>query len=118
MRRTMTERNIDMDPAHIRLEREHVEEGRAGGVVTALEVLPPQRVKIYPLGQAGRTSQTTGEGGTVQFNRWGLLARWDADIRKGDEFSRLGRRYRVDTTRRATYMGEVVSVQCELEELE
>lgn len=118
MRRRVTKRSIQLNPATIRLERQGLSKGSAGGIDRAPSTtLPPQTMKLFPMGRAGVPGETPSEGGTVRLIRWGLLAEWDADVRRNDEFSYMGGRYRVQHVRNTTHRGEVVSLQCELEEV-
>ena len=119
-RRRKAENAIDANPFWIRLERWDVSEGlgRAGGIDRdSKKTLSSQKVRIFFIQTQSFGVDSQSEGGTISPKTFGLLARWDADVAKGDEFVLSDSRYRVDGVTDVTVKGDVVSKQCQIVEL-
>lgn len=114
--RRMTEANIQRDPIRIVIERFISEDDGAGGTRQSQKDLPPQTVRIFRT-MLGTSREAAKEGGQLQVQRWGLLARHDADITKGDPFEALGRRFRVADVDPATTGGQTHALHVDLEEV-
>lgn len=119
IRRNITKKSIEMDPAEIVIQRPTKSAGEAGGFDTDAEPveLPPQTVKIYTQGRLWMIEEESTVGGQSQALMWSCLAEHDADIQRGDSFTWLGKRLVVKFRRPQTTLGYVVSLQVEMEEV-
>lgn len=109
-------RQIIRNPVNIVITRSanEVPDG-AGGTIRESVNLPAQTVRIF-MSTMGAQS-TAKEGGQIQVQRWGLLAKWDADIQPDDAFTHNGRQFKVRSVIPVTTDGQVVGYQADLEEV-
>jgi hypothetical protein len=110
--RLMTKHFVEADVAVITLVRsEWVDDGAGGSVRSDPVSLPPQRMRLIPLGN-GSSSQAerfTSTGEQVQPS-YKLLGLHTADMERWDEFTLGGTRYEivwVDQNRQYEVKGEV-----------
>lgn len=116
--RRNAERQIARNPASIVINRLTETDDGAGGTIKTPVELPAQTVRIFLSAMSQtRTTGTVSEGGQIQVTRWGLLAKWDADIQVDDTFTHNGRRFRVRSVTPVAIGGQVVSRQVDLEEV-
>ncbi|HHY47098.1 MAG TPA: hypothetical protein GX506_07360 [Firmicutes bacterium] len=114
--RRNVEKQIARNPTDIWIKR-IVEMGDgAGGTIQQEITLPVQIVRIF-LSSLGQTREIATEAVQMQVQRWGMLARWDADIQVGDTFTAQGRSFRVRGINQAATGGEVVALHVDLEEV-
>lgn len=114
--RARVEQQIMRNPAGIVIRRSaEVSDGAGGSHRVTLE-LPAQTVRVFMAAYAG-AREALGVGGHIETQRWGLLARWNADIRDGDEFAHGGRQFRVRAISPASTGGEATAIHAELEEV-
>ena len=59
--------------------------------------LAPQTFRVVPIKRRVTPSQSNIVEGTVTVNQYVLVGRWDADVKKDDEFELDGGRYKVDS---------------------
>lgn len=115
-RRELTRRSIEQNPSQVSLTRmEKVPDG-AGGWIENEVTLSGQTVRLFISSSPGSREVST-VGGQMQINQVGLLAEHDADVQKDDSFERDGRRYKVAKVDPIRLLGEIVSIQCDLEEV-
>ena len=118
-RRLLTLKAIARNPSAIVITRYPLIDNGLGGSCRDTQnpqTLPTQDVRIF-MTSWGSPRTSTSEGGVIQIQKWGLLARWDADIEKEDEFTIDNQTFRVVDVNPIRYLGEVVSLQVELEEV-
>lgn len=116
LRREMTRRAIEMNPTPLALKRVGKMPDGAGGEIDGEILLPEQTFRLF-ISSYQATKDIVQEGGQLQINQVGLLALHDADIKRGDSFEQDGRKYKVERVTPVKLMGEVVSIQCVLEEV-
>lgn len=114
--RRLAERNIARNPTSIVIKRIVDVDDGAGGSYKGEVELPAQTMRIF-LSSMNQTKDVVGEGGQLQVQRWGLLAKWDADIQVDDKFEVDGRRFRVRSISLVRTGGVIVSHQVDLEEV-
>lgn len=113
--RRHTEQSIARNPTTIVITRTQNTDDGAGGSYQETVELPAQTVRIF---MSSMQAQTVSKvGGQIQTQSWGLLALWDADIVKGDEFQVDGRRFTVRTVSPASTGGAVTAMHADLEEV-
>lgn len=114
--RRLAERNIARNPTSIVIKRiQDIDDGAGGSYKGEVE-LPAQVVRVF-LSNLGQTKDVVGEGGQIQVQRWGLLAKWDADIQVDDKFEVDGRRFGIRSVFPVRTGGEIASYQADLEEV-
>lgn len=113
--RRNVERNIARNPTSIELKRIVDVDDGAGGSYKGEVELPAQTMRIFMSGMSQQ--KVVSEGGQLQVQRWGLLAKWDADIQADDTFDVDSRQFRVRSISPARTGGQVVSLQVDLEEV-
>lgn len=112
------ERQIARNPADIVIRRTREVGDGAGGSYRETVELPAQTVRIFMSTFAGTDAKdSTGSGGHIQTQRWGLLAMWDADINKGDTFTHQGRQFRIRSISPASTGGQTTAIHADLEEV-
>jgi len=116
IRRQLTLRAIAENPSEIILTRMVKTDDGAGGHTEEPVELPAQTFRIFLSGKSG-SRDIAQEGGQMQINVMEMLCPWDADVKRGDTFVFDERNFRVHTTMPVRVQGEVVSYQCELEEV-
>lgn len=116
VRRELTKRSIDQNPASIALTRTSQTPDGAGGFIESSTTLPAQTFRIFLSSMRG-SREVESEGGERQINQSGLLAEHDADIQRGDRFTMNGRDYKVEKVDPIGLVGQVVSMQAALEEV-
>jgi hypothetical protein len=114
LQRKLTLAFIAADPQTITILRPARTDDGAGGTVTGASTpLPPQTFRLLPQ-EDGATARTTAEGQTAT-PEYALLGRWDANLKRFDEFLIEGRRYQIvfitenrqyEVKGEATYLGE------------
>lgn len=114
--RCLTERSIERNPAAIVIQRIAEISDGAGGTMRVPQDVPEQTVRIF-VGALASAKDSTGTGGHVQVQRYGLLAKWDADIQEGDVFTYDGRQFRVHSITPVSTGGVRTALQAELEEV-
>lgn len=115
--RRNVERQIARNPSSIAIKRSQEVDDGAGGSYRETAELPAQTVRIFMSTFAGTDAKdSTGLGGHIQTQRWGLLAMWDADVVKGDVFTHLGRQFRVRSISLASTGGQTAAIHADLEE--
>lgn len=118
-RRLLTLKNIAQNPTAIVITRYPLVDNGLGGSYRDTQnpqTLPVQDVRVFMTSWSAPQTKVS-EGGVIQTQKWGLLARWDADIEKEDEFTIDNQTFRVVDVNPIRYLGEVVSLQVELEEV-
>ena len=118
-RRLLTLKGIARNPSSIVITRYPLVDNGLGGSYRDTqkpETLPAQDVRVF-MTSWGSPRTSTSEGGVIQIQKWGLLARWDADIEKEDGFSIGNQTFRVADVTPIRYLGEVVSLQADVEEV-
>lgn len=114
--RRNVERNIARNPLSVIIQRGVIEKpDGAGGTIIEPVMLPDQTVRIFMSAMGAQS--TAKEGGQIQVQRWGLLAKWDADIQADDTFDVDSRQFRVRGISPVRTGGQVVSLQVDLEEV-
>lgn len=114
--RRLTERNIARNPTSIVIKRiQDIDDGAGGSYKGEVE-LPAQTMRIF-LSSMSQTKDIVGEGGQLQVQRWGLLAKWDADIQVDDKFEVDGRQFGIRSVSPVRTDGEIASYQADLEEV-
>ena len=94
VQRLLTKAFLDADYMVVTLYRSSVTDDGAGGTVTGPPApLPPQRLRLIPLGDGAQERMTTN--GTSVTPSYMLLGLYDADMQRGDEFTVGGRRYQI-----------------------
>lgn len=116
IRRELTKRTIRQNPMQVVFTRRAQVPDGAGGWKEDDVTLEPQTVRLFLSSVLGRR-EVSKEGGQLQFSQAGLLAEHDADIQRGDKFERDGRKYKVEKVDAVRLAGEVVSIQCVMEEV-
>ena len=116
MRRELTRRSIDQNPSQVAFTRVGKIPDGAGGWIEDEVTLAPQTVRLFMSSNRG-SRDVSQVGGQMQINQAGLLALHNADIRKDDAFEQDGLRYKVAKVDPVRLQGEVVSIQCDLEEV-
>lgn len=117
MRRELTRRAIEQNPEQVALKRTpKVPDGAGGFTDGEPATLGPQTFRLFISSNRG-SRDVSQVGGQMQINQAGLLAPHDADIRRDDSFERDGRHYKVAKVDPVRLQGEVVSIQCDLEEV-
>lgn len=115
--RRLAERNIARNPLSVVIQRGVIEKpDGAGGTIIEPVMLPAQTMRIF-LSAMSQTKDVVGEGGLIQVQRWGLLAKWDADIQVDDKFEVDGRRFGIRSIFPVRTGGEIASYQADLEEV-
>ncbi len=115
-RRKLTAKAIELSPSEIVLKRMMRVPDGAGGWLDEQEVdLPTQTFRIYLSGNSSK--DIVKEGGTLQINNREMLCAWDADIEIKDTFKLDGVNHRVEVVNPVRYLGEIVSLQCVIEEV-
>lgn len=109
LRRKMAKDSIAINPTEVIITRSAKTKNKAGGYDEGPIDLPPQIVRIF-LNNPKLSTKTT-EGGEVQKKTYGMLADYEADIQKDDEFEG----YKVVDVTPIKYKGEIVSYQCKIE---
>lgn len=116
--RRNVERQIARNPSSIVIRRTREVDDGAGGSYRETVELPAQTVRIFMSTLTGTDAKdSTGLGGHIQTQRWGLLAAWDADINKGDTFTHQGRQFRVRSIGPASTGGQTTAIHADLEEV-
>lgn len=118
-RRLLTLQAIARNSTGIVITRYPMIDDGAGGEypdTQNLQILPVQNVRIF-MSSFSEAQNRTNEGGQIQVQRWGLLAKWDADIKKNDIFAVKDQTFRVFDVNPVRYAGEVVSLQVDIEEV-
>ena len=94
VQRRLSKAFIDADYLTVILERSSwVSDGSGGSVRQDPTPLPPQRMRLIPLGD-GAQERFTANGETVT-PAYMLLGEYTADLERWDEFTLNGRRYEV-----------------------
>ena len=113
--RRLTERSIARNPSTITITRMMSTPKPGGGQQQTPVDVEPQTVRIF---LSSMTAQdVVQEGGQLQIQRWGLLARWDADLQADDEFTHDGREFRVRSVLPVSRGGARTGYQADLEEV-
>lgn len=113
--RRLAERNIARNPTSIVIRRiQDIDDGAGGSYKGEVE-LPAQTMRIFMSGMSQQ--KVVSEGGQLQVQRWGLLAKWDADIQVDDKFEVDGRAFGIRSIFPIRTGGEIVSCQVDLEEV-
>lgn len=115
IRRRMTARSIEHNPAEIELTRVTTENDGAGGVTKEETTADSQQFRIYM--SRDQVQDVVQEGGLKQITRWGLLAFHDADIQVGDTFSYESGQFRIKSIRTLRVSGHAISKQVQLEKV-
>jgi len=116
--RRNVERQIARNPSSIAIKRMREVDDGAGGSYRETVELPAQIMRIFMSTLAGTDAKdSTGSGGHIQTQRWGLLAMWDADIIRGDTFTHQGRQFRVRAISPASTGGQTTAIHADLEEV-
>lgn len=116
--RRNVERQIARNPSSIAIKRSQEVDDGAGGSYRETAELPAQTVRIFMSTFAGTDAKdSTGLGGHIQTQRWGLLALGDADVVKGDVFTHQGRQFRVRSISPASTGGQTAAIHADLEEV-
>jgi hypothetical protein len=113
--RRLVERQIARNPSEIEMLRTELQETPGGGTKRVASTLPTQTMRIFL--SSMKAENIVQEGGTFQVQRWGLLARWDADIQRDDEFTHDGRQFRVRSVLPVSKDGMRTGYQADLEEV-
>lgn len=115
-RRKLTAKAIELSPSEIVLKRWMRVPDGAGGWLDEQEVnLPAQTFRVY-LGSSS-SKDIVKDGGTLQINNREMLCPWDADVKIKDTFNLDGVNHRVAVVNPVRYLGELVSLQCVIEEV-
>lgn len=115
-RRKLTAKAIELSPSKIVLKRTMRVSDGAGGWLDEQEIdLPAQTFRIYLSGNSSK--DIVKEGGTLQINNREMLCPWDADVEIKDTFKLDGVNHRVAVVNPVRYLGEIVSLQCVIEEV-
>ncbi|QNJ55327.1 head-to-tail stopper [Gordonia phage LittleFella] len=86
---------IDQDATQVQFRRSQASVGPGGGRIKGTPVtLPALRVKLIHQGGNGISN---GEGGRDTAYDYVIVADWDADIKKGDEFTIEGQKFIVES---------------------
>ena len=116
--RRNVERQIARNPSSIVIQRTQEVSDGAGGSYRETVELPAQIMRIFMSTFASTDAKdSTGSGGHIQTQRWGLLAMWDADIDKGDTFTHQGRQFRIRSISPASTGGQTTAIHADLEEV-
>lgn len=115
-RRELTAKAIELSPSEIVLNRREREPDGAGGWLPEQDIaLSPQTFRVY-LGSSS-SQDIVKDGGTLQINNREMLCPWDADVKIKDTFKLDGVNHRVAVVNPVRYLGEIVSLQCIIEEV-
>lgn len=87
---------IDADYREINLERPKKMATEAGGWIEGqFENLPPQRARLVPAKRRRGDPEIDSQDGNIPVGDWELVGYIDIDIKRDDEFSLNGERYKV-----------------------
>ncbi len=113
--RRLVKKQISRNPCHIVIKRQERVSTPGGGYKVVDKELDPQTVRIFLSSlHAEQVSQT---GGRFQVQKWGMLARWDADIKNEDTFEFSGRAFKVISLLPTSRNGQVTGYQVSIEEV-
>ena len=118
-RRLLTIKNIALNPVSVTITRYPMIDDGIGGShrdTQNPQTILAQDIRVF-MTSWGTPRTSTSEGGIIQVQKWGLLARWDADIEKEDEFTIDNQAFRVTEVNPVRCLGEIVSLQVDVEEV-
>ncbi|NPV80742.1 MAG: head-tail adaptor protein [Firmicutes bacterium] len=114
--RRNVERQIQRNPTDIWIKRIVEADDGAGGTIRQEIMLPVQTVRVF-MGTYSQSKEIATEAVQMQIQRWGMLARWDADIQLGDVFTAQGRSFRIRDIDQVATGGDVIALHVDLEEV-
>jgi hypothetical protein len=106
---------ISKNPSTITITRTSYTDDGAGGKIKSTTTTKAQTVRIFM--SASSEQQIVNEGGQIQVQQWGLLAKSDADIKQEDVFTFDSRTFRVRSILPARTGGQTVAFHVDLEEV-
>ena len=116
IRRQLTNRTIAENPSGIVLTRIVREKNDAGGYTDTETTLPAQTFRLF-ISTRHATKDIAQVGGQMQIRIMEMLCPWDADVMPKDTFIFDDKNYRVHGITVVRFDGQILSYQCEIEEI-
>jgi len=116
IRRQLTNRAIAENPSEIFLTRLVREKNDAGGYTDTEMTLEAQTFRLF-ISTSHATKDIAQIGGQMQIRVMEMLCPWNADIAPKDTFTFDDKNYRVHGITVVRFDGQILSYQCEIEEI-